>query len=127
MAWAATVALVVATACGGDAGTSTVPAGRSVGKGQSFSIGVGETVDVTGEGLTVTYDDLVQDSRCQPGVQCLVAGDATIAVTLAKAGSPPATLSLDTDAPRQGQYLSYAVELVQLGGGGSPTATLRVS
>ncbi len=112
--------MVIATACGSDAG-------RSATRGQTFSIGVGETVDIEGEGLTVTYDDLVQDSRCPPGVQCIQAGDATIAVTTAKAGSPPATLSLRTDAPRQAQYLSYTVELVELGDGGSPTARLRVS
>ncbi len=106
---------------------TTVPGGRSVGKGQSFPIGVGETVSVAGEGLTVTYNQLVQDSRCPSGVQCIVAGDATIAVTLAKAGSAPATLSLNTDAPTTGQYLSYAVALVDLGSSASPPATLRVT
>ena len=60
-------------------------------------------------------------------MQCIVAGDATIAVTLAKAGSAPATLSLNTDAPTTGQYLSYTVALVDLGSGASPPATLRVT
>jgi hypothetical protein len=104
-----------------------VPIGRSVGRGQPFSIGVGETVTVAAEGLTVTYQDVIQDSRCPPGVQCIVAGDAIIAVTLAKRGSPSATLTLDTAVPGPVRYLSYGIELVQLGPGGSPPATLKVS
>ena len=107
-------------------GTSC-PIGRSVGRGQSFSIGVGETVNIAGERLTITFQDVLQDSRCPVGVQCIVAGDAIIAVTLAKTGSSSATLSLNTESPVTAQYLNYTVELVDLGRGGSPPATLKVS
>ncbi len=65
----------------------TVPLGRSVPRGQSFSIGVGETVTVAGVGLNVTFQDVIQDSRCPIGVQCVVEGDAIIAVSLSKTGS----------------------------------------
>ncbi len=106
-----------------------VPIGRSVGRGQPFSIGVGETVNIPGERLTITFQDVLWDSRCppDPGVNCIVAGDATIAVTLTKTGSASATLSLNTESPVTAQYLNYTVELVDLGRGGSPPATLKVS
>ena len=84
----------------------------------------GETVNVTGEGLTVTLDS-IQDSRCPPfPAQCVVAGDASITVTLAKAGSSPATLSIGL--PGSDQYLSYTVELIGVGRL-TPSATLMVS
>ena len=104
-----------------------VPIGRSVGRGQSFSIGAGETVNIPGERLTIIFQDVLWDSRCPVGVQCIVAGDATIAVTVAKMGRASATLSLNTESPVTDQYLTYTVELLDLGRGGSPAATLKVS
>lgn len=103
------------------------PIGRGVGRGQSFSIDVGETVHVTGEGLRVSYQGVIQDSRCPSGVQCVVAGNAIVAVSLFKTGSSPASLTLNTDGPRTAQYLNYTIELVGLGPGGSSPATLKVS
>ena len=94
------------------------PIGRGVGRGQSFSIDVGETVNVTGEGLRVSYQGVIQDSRCPSGVQCVVAGNAIIAVSVSKTGSSPATLTLNTDGPLTAQYLNYTIELVGLGPAG---------
>lgn len=105
--------------------TTTVPAGRTAALGETFSVTVGETVSVQGQGLTVTFTAAGQDSRCRPGLQCVVAGDATITVTAAKAGTPPAALTLNTDAPRSARYGSNSVELVRLTFGG--VATLRVT
>jgi len=108
--------------------STTVVAGRSVALGATFSAAVGETVVVAGEGLSVTYSALVSDNRCPPGVQCIVAGNAAIAVSVAKAAMPTAGLTLNTDeAPRSARYGSYSVELVQLGFGRAPTSRLRVS
>jgi len=79
-------------------------------------------------GRSVTYSALVSDNRCPPGVQCIVAGNAAIAVSVAKAAMPTAGLTLNTDeAPRSARYGSYSVELVQLGFGRAPTSRLRVS
>ncbi len=107
---------------------TTAPPGRTASLGATFSISVGESVGITGEGLTVTYTQLVTDNRCPSGVQCIVAGNATIAVTVAKAGSGPASLSLNTDeGPTSASYLTYTVELVQLNRGPSPAARLLVT
>ena len=74
----------------------------------------------------MTYNQLVSDSRCPIGVQCIQAGSAEIAVTLAKPGSPPGALTLST-APGggTGNYLSYTVDLDGVGRF-SPSATLTV-
>ena len=107
---------------------SPVPPARTVALGQDFPVAVGESVTVVGEGLTVTYVEVVADSRCPPDVQCIWAGNATIAATLAKAGEPSATLPLNTmEGPKSAAYSSYSVELLDLAGGPSPTARLRVT
>ena len=104
---------------------TTVPAGRTVALGETFSLGIGESVFVPGEALTVTLDGVMADSRCRPGQQCIAAGDATLTVTMAKAGVS-ATLTLNTAAPRTARSGSYSVELVQLSFARPPVATLRV-
>ena len=87
----------------------------------------GESATVRGEGLTVTYDGVVADNRCPPGVQCIVAGNATVSVTVAKTGIPPARLTLNTDdGARSARYGSYEIELLQLGFTARPAARLLV-
>jgi hypothetical protein len=144
------VLLLASAACAGDDDTpveagSTVPASttttaapvpepdpgpaRTVPLGEAFTIAVGESVGIAGEGLVVTYRQFVSDNRCPPGVQCITAGNAVIVVDVAKTGSPPAALTLNTtEGPGSGGYLGYTVTLVQLSrGGGSPAASLRVN
>ena len=106
---------------------TTSPAGRTVSLGETFSVGVGEAVSVPTEGVTVTFSGLVSDSRCRPGQQCIVAGDATITVTVAKRGAAPATLTLNTDAPKSARSGNDSVELVQLGFDRPAVARLRVT
>ncbi|MEA2827585.1 MAG: hypothetical protein QOG43_2024 [Actinomycetota bacterium] len=101
---------------------------RSVPFDQDFPIDVGESVAIAGQGLTVTYVAILGDSRCPIGVQCIWAGNATIAVSLVKAGDPPATVQLNTmEGPTGGGYSSYTVTLVELDRGASPGATLRIT
>jgi len=106
----------------------TVPAGRSVTLGQAFPLDVGESVAVAGEGLRVTYVRLVADSRCPLDVECIWAGNATIAVSIAHEGGPEATLSLETmEGAISATWSNYTVALVELDRGPSPTAVLRVT
>ena len=107
--------------------TSTVPPVCTVSRGTTFLLSVGETVSVLGEGLSVTSVAVVADSRCRPGQQCIVAGNATLSVTVRKEGMPAAMLALNTDdPPTSARYGMYDVELVQLGFGSPPVARLRV-
>jgi len=104
------------------------PPARTVALGQDFPVDVGESVTIAGEGLTVTYVEVMADSRCPPDVQCIWAGNATIAVALAKAGEPSATVPLNTmEGPKTAAYSSYTVALLDLAWGPSPTARLRVT
>lgn len=102
---------------------------RMVPLGHAFTIAIGESVGVAGEGLVVTYSQFVSDNRCPIGVQCITAGNAVIVVNVAKAGAAPAGLTLNTtEGPAAGGYLGYTVTLVQLSRTGpSPAASLRVN
>ncbi len=143
--WAAAgvslVLVVVGPACGRDStpvttgasttvstSPSTSPSTRTVALGQDFSIDLGETVDVAEESLTVTYVEVLSDNRCPPDVMCIVAGNATLAVSVAGGGGDGATLQLNsTEGPTSAAYMNYTVTLVDLDFGTPPTARLRVS
>lgn len=107
--------------------TTTVPKVRTVALGEAFSVKVGESVSVTGAGLSVTFTALVSDSRCPRGVQCIQAGNAVITVGLARAGSAPVTLTLNTDGPTSVRSGNRSVELVSVGRGQPPIAQLKVA
>ncbi len=101
---------------------------RTVPLGEAFTITLGESVGVAGEGLLVTYSQFVSDNRCPIGVQCITAGNATIVVAVAKTGESPVGLTLNTtEGPMSGGYLGYTVALVDLDRGASPAASLRVT
>lgn len=108
--------------------STTAPPVRSVALGNEFLIHVRESVAVAGADVIVTYEEFLADSRCPIGVQCIQAGNATIAVSLAATGAEAATLQLNTtEGPVSGSYSSYTVALVNLFRGPSPAATLRVT
>ena len=89
---------------------------------------VGDTVTIDGEALSLTYDRLLEDSRCPEDVQCVWAGNARIALTAGKVGSATGRLELNTTSePKSASYEGYVVTLVDLGRGGEPSATISVS
>jgi hypothetical protein len=107
-----------------------VPVGRTVSLGDVFLMRVGEAVAVQGQGLTVTYTQVMEDSRCPPGMelQCIQAGNGKILVTTHKEGSNSAAFELNTtDGPKSGRYLNYTVTLVEMNWETTPTARFRVS
>lgn len=55
--------------------------------GQAFSLRVGESATLVGEGLSVKFVEVLGDSRCPPNVQCFWAGNARIAIEVAQHGS----------------------------------------
>ena len=126
--WPSTTVTTAAstTAPPSTAPTTTAATVRSVALGQTLSLKVGESVSVTGAGLSVTFTAVVSDSRCPAGVQCIQAGKAVITVTVARPGAAPVTLTLGTDGPKTARSGDRSVELVSLGRGQAPSAQLRV-
>jgi hypothetical protein len=105
-----------------------IPVGRTVALGDVFLMRVGEAVGIQGQNLTVSYTQVMEDSRCPPGVQCIQAGNGKILVTMHKEGSNSAAFELNTtDGPKSGRYLNYTVTLVEMNWETTPTVRFRVS
>jgi hypothetical protein len=69
------------------AGPSDVPLGKE------FTLKAGETAAVSGTDLRVSFDRLVEDSRCPGDATCIRAGEAVVALTATwKDGRAPVQL-----------------------------------
>jgi hypothetical protein len=113
------LATLALAACGAnDVTTPTRAPGapaRNVGLGVPFDLGVGEGATVNGEGLTVTFNGVGEDSRCPIDVQCEWEGDAEVDVTLSRSGSTPLNTVLHTTlTPQSVSYNGYTVTLNDL-------------
>lgn len=100
------------------------------------AVRVGESA-ACGEGLTVKFEEVLQDSRCPQGVSCVWSGNARVALTFALSGGKPERVELNTNLePRSLDVLGYTVQLVSLSpvpkihektDAKSYTATLKIS
>jgi len=60
---------VAALGCGGP---------TEVDLGQDFTLAFGKSAAIEGTGITVTFEDVLEDSRCPNDVDCIQAGNARI-------------------------------------------------
>jgi len=64
------IGVLVLTGCG-------KPARIEASLGQEFNLYLGQTVTITGENLEIRFAEVISDSRCPQGVQCIWAGEAS--------------------------------------------------
>ena len=57
-------------------------AGQTVSPGQESELAPGQTVTIAGTGLSLRFVEIVADSRCPTGVQCIWAGEASALVEI---------------------------------------------
>ena len=83
--------------------------------GQEFEMKIDQEALLEGEGLTVRFDSVLEDSRCPEGVDCIWSGNAKIRLKPSKQKQTPATIELNTDAgAKSSSYLNYEISLVTL-------------
>lgn len=87
--------------------------------GEVFTLGGGQAADVAGEGLHLTFDRVLDDSRCPSQVECVWTGEARIAIVVRQADGKTETVEFNTNpAPGQTNKTSqvgpYTVELRSL-------------
>ena len=87
------------------------PAAPDAVAGIPFDLKVGATAAMP-DGLRITFDRVTADSRCPSDVQCVRAGEAIIAVSMAASTGGPETREMRTDAT--GSQISYAGHTIQL-------------
>jgi hypothetical protein len=116
-----TIALAACTTTGAQpADTNTVADGASIqlAPGQSATLADNSRID---------YIKLAGDSRCRPDVQCVWAGDATIAMRWAPASGTARDFELHTTLdPKSFDAGTRTVSLQSLERGDAPKATLQV-
>ena len=86
-------ALALGVAC-----ASGAAGGVRAALGEEFALRVGESARVGSEGVEVVLEEVVADSRCAEGVQCVWEGDAVVRVGLSVGAAAPGSLELHTAA-----------------------------
>lgn len=77
---------------------------------QPFALTLGRTAHFAEESISLTFDGVVEDSRCPTGVLCVWAGRFVAAVTLTSADGAKESLELTLGQPAP--LLDYSVELL---------------
>lgn len=92
------------------------PKGQGPVLGESFNIAYGEQTGVVGEGLVLAFEQVLGESRCPLGVQCVWAGNARIGVRVEKTPGEPAVLVLNTHSrfATEATYQSYTIALLRV-------------
>jgi hypothetical protein len=80
--------------------------------GQSFNLKAFNSATIAGEGLTVTFNGVLSDSRCPSDVTCFWAGNAEVQLILSKPGFATDTVVVNTGvSPQSASYNGYTVAL----------------
>ena len=93
---------------------------------QAFTLAPGAAAVIGAENLQVGFDQVISDSRCPRGAQCIVAGDATVRVWLAKAPRGRENRELKTTpGGSQAVYDAYKIVLVTVAPSPEVGSTIR--
>lgn len=88
---------------------------RSVPLNKEFQIKAGEKVSLEKSSLTLSFTEVVEDSRCPENVKCIWAGNGKVALLISATGRRPGKVNLNTMLePKQDSYGGYDVKLVKL-------------
>ena len=83
--------------------------------GQEFELKINQEAVIEGEGLAVTFESVLEDSRCPEGVDCIWSGNAKIRIGSSKQKHAPMLIELNTNVgPKSSSYLNYEIRLVEL-------------
>lgn len=101
--------LLLLASCG------TSPAApRSVRLGEPFTLAPGQTAQVEGTGLSVTFEGVSADSRCPVDVTCVWEGDAVVDVSARPDADPRRELHTSGRYASEAEVGEYRMRLVEL-------------
>lgn len=63
------------------------PSGITSALGQEFTLTPGDSAMLTGENLTITFEEIIEDSRCPKNVTCIWEGRVSAMLTVEKNGN----------------------------------------
>jgi tetratricopeptide (TPR) repeat protein len=80
---------------------------------QPFKLKLGQTAHLAEARLSLTFNDVLEDSRCPSQVNCAWAGQAIIALAAEQEGSAPGEFELNDNPPLKQDRLFYGGYLIQ--------------
>ena len=85
----------------------------------TVALALGQTMFLKDQQLNLTFDKVLNDSRCPTGVQCIWAGNATVAVTAMTTTSRPQVLNLSVgdlrgDLRQSQRFANFDIRLDKL-------------
>jgi hypothetical protein len=75
----------------------------TVGTGEVFTIGIGQSARIAGEDLVITFEEVIGDSRCPREVVCVWAGVAASRVRMIHRGTPSSLVLIQPGLTEQAQ------------------------
>lgn len=82
---------------------------------QEFDLRAGRQATIKDAGLSITFVELIEDSRCPEGVDCIWAGNGEITLFLKKGRHKSVIFKLNTTSePKSFTYQGYEISLVKL-------------
>jgi hypothetical protein len=117
MRWIPIVILFALLGCGSDEGPPPGTVLDPSTQGKDLVIEAGGEATVPGADLRITFREVLADSRCPIGVECIWAGDGVAALDVEDLhGGGSASLELHTNPgfPTEGTFGDYRIELIKL-------------
>jgi hypothetical protein len=89
----------------------TKPVVDEVSLDKEFTISVGQSVSVKGEDLTITFVEVVSDSRCPTGATCIWAGEASSLIEITDSASTYRKVLTEpgSSSPTKADFTGYEV------------------
>lgn len=81
---------------------------------REVKVQVNKQARVTGTKYTVKFVEMVEDSRCATGTNCVWAGNAKIKVQITKNGRSPKILELNSNGPEAAAFDGHTFKLAAL-------------
>ncbi len=82
---------------------------------EEFFIGPGQKVEIRESGLEITFNKVIEDSRCPKGVECVWAGNGKVEITVHLPGKEPGIQELNTNLdPNEIAAGEYKIQLLEL-------------
>lgn len=89
------------------------PAPVRVSVGDTIRLTPGATAEVGETGLRISFERIVEDSRCPKGVECVWSGDAVARLRVSASGGVEAPVDLHTDlSPRESMHGAHRISLL---------------
>jgi len=92
---------------------SSACSGQKADLGKEFALHIGQTTDISGENLQVTFTSVVEDSRCPTGVSCIWAGQVSCAVQIIYRNATRTIVLTQpglNDLPDRAKFEDYIIE-----------------